>query len=444
MRCFRTILFACACLLPGCLDVPPPPGGQADVRVDTGTDAAADGDAGEQPDADSGDLGVDPRGADVDTGDARPPEDTGDVTPDMEADVDAGPDLGDTDADACQPDCFGKVCGGNGCGGLCGECDDGASCEDGICQIVARPWEEVLEERAGYGAEATGGAGASLCVVTSAEDNAAPGTLRHCAAQPGGRWVRFEVPGGTVIRPATPILVGADTTVDGRGSDVVISGRGLAVRNIGNVILLHLRVMDGDDVPENDGIQVQGSQNVWIHHCTVRGWTDGAVDVTRGARAVTLSWSHLARAAESGSLAGDPAEEFNDGAMRMTYHHNWFQSLVNGAPRVREAWVHVVNNLYTDWGGTAIVATHDARALVQANYFDPDSAGTVALDYQLSSHPNGKTRSEGNESSRSIVLRENGTVNDPPYVFNVEGAGSALAERIRDGAGRQAIPFPGL
>ena len=39
-----------------------------------------------------------------------------------------------TQSEPCTPDCVGKVCGGDGCGGSCGECDEGQSCKfDGTC-----------------------------------------------------------------------------------------------------------------------------------------------------------------------------------------------------------------------------------------------------------------------------------------------------------------------
>ncbi len=45
----------------------------------------------------------------------------------------------DTPVDVCAPDCDGKECGDDGCGGLCGACDDGNectvgdACEEGVC-----------------------------------------------------------------------------------------------------------------------------------------------------------------------------------------------------------------------------------------------------------------------------------------------------------------------
>ncbi len=36
----------------------------------------------------------------------------------------------------CAPDCGDRDCGDDGCGGSCGECPDGAPCEDGVCACV--------------------------------------------------------------------------------------------------------------------------------------------------------------------------------------------------------------------------------------------------------------------------------------------------------------------
>ena len=39
----------------------------------------------------------------------------------------------------CQPDCAGKNCGENGCGGTCGECVGGVDCVAGVCQTGCAP-----------------------------------------------------------------------------------------------------------------------------------------------------------------------------------------------------------------------------------------------------------------------------------------------------------------
>lgn len=45
-----------------------------------------------------------------------------------------------TDCDPnCSPSCEGKVCGTDGCGGSCGECGEGKTCNNGTCQISCVP-----------------------------------------------------------------------------------------------------------------------------------------------------------------------------------------------------------------------------------------------------------------------------------------------------------------
>ena len=56
----------------------------------------------------------------------------GDCCPDV---CDACPEL-DHCGGVCEPDCTGKVCGGDGCDGSCGECSDDKTCAMGSCVPV--------------------------------------------------------------------------------------------------------------------------------------------------------------------------------------------------------------------------------------------------------------------------------------------------------------------
>jgi len=56
-----------------------------------------------------------------------------------------GDEVCTSDNTCCEPDCSGKECGNDGCGGTCGTCDSGYSCDDGSC----------VEESLGSGSSAT-------------------------------------------------------------------------------------------------------------------------------------------------------------------------------------------------------------------------------------------------------------------------------------------------
>jgi len=49
------------------------------------------------------------------------------------------PDLGPVDEGPCVPDCQDKVCGPDGCGGICGYCEYGKVCKDGLCVDICIP-----------------------------------------------------------------------------------------------------------------------------------------------------------------------------------------------------------------------------------------------------------------------------------------------------------------
>ncbi len=79
---------------------------------------------------------------DADTLDIIEPEDVPIDVPEPEVDVELLPDIVDTGPDVCTPNCAGKTCGDDGCGGLCGYCDpDCEGCAGGVC--VGCPVEYV-------------------------------------------------------------------------------------------------------------------------------------------------------------------------------------------------------------------------------------------------------------------------------------------------------------
>jgi len=45
----------------------------------------------------------------------------------------------------CVPDCWNKECGDDGCSGDCGECDEGTTCNDGLCVASGSEGSDVLE-----------------------------------------------------------------------------------------------------------------------------------------------------------------------------------------------------------------------------------------------------------------------------------------------------------
>ena len=78
----------------------------------------------------------------------------------------------------CSPDCTGKVCGGDGCGGVCGACTGEDTCVDGQC---AAPCNTCPPEESWYQGEVVTDAvvGESLCTFDT--------TFIVCEAGPPGQ-----------------------------------------------------------------------------------------------------------------------------------------------------------------------------------------------------------------------------------------------------------------
>lgn len=101
-----------------------------DIKYETGTDEEAGGKphGGDDNDIFDGDQDVLEEGDDFVT------------PPDIPKDSDSGkPDPGPVDTGPCVPNCEGKVCGPDGCGGICGYCEYGKVCKDGQCIDICIP-----------------------------------------------------------------------------------------------------------------------------------------------------------------------------------------------------------------------------------------------------------------------------------------------------------------
>ena len=92
------------------------------VACDTGKDKAVDAVAADQ----FAEVIQDAAGGQ----DAAEPLDVQDAVADSAVPGDAVPEDGIEEPDACQPNCEGKECGDDGCGGSCGECGPGETCDD--------------------------------------------------------------------------------------------------------------------------------------------------------------------------------------------------------------------------------------------------------------------------------------------------------------------------
>jgi pectate lyase len=242
--------------------------------------------------------------------------------------------------------------------------------------------------------------------------------------------------GGLIVRLNGSIAisgmndVASDTTIVG-ASGARITGGGLDVSGQSNVIITNLTFDDWDD----DAVNVQqSSTNIWIHRNTFGVGNDGCVDVKRGSDFVTVAWNRF-DGHDKNMLLGhsDDNADQDEGHLRVTYHHNFFNGTNQRNPRVRFGeQVHVFNNYYKDVGSYGIATTEDAGVIVEANYFENVEEPTHIGE---GSSSDGRLVEFDNVLDNSGEILTNGSVNtDLPYGYSADDA-QQIPGIVEGGAG---------
>jgi len=196
----------------------------------------------------------------------------------------------------------------------------------------------------------TGGAGGDTVTVTSGDELWNLMLLRtdaaHCPEPPTLTvFVAGILSPGPVIGSTQMISVkdAYDISIIGVGNDATITNVGLNINRSKNVIVRNITFASCPD----DGIAVEANDDenlghhVWIDHCTFTdvpppgypaGSTpDGALDVTHTAAYVTISWCRFTQHDKT-CLMGHSDSQTSDVNLKVTYHHNYFDSTVSGIP----------------------------------------------------------------------------------------------------------------
>jgi pectate lyase len=276
---------------------------------------------------------------------------------------------------------------------------------------------------------------ATQCGGTSGGGNASPVTVTS-----GSQLIsEMQASGARVIRVSGSLSisgmqkVAANKTIIGVGSGAAITGGGLNVASVSNVIIRNINFRNFSD----DGINVQYSTRVWIDHNSFSNGNDGAVDIKRSSDCATVSWNRVFNHNKSFLLghSDDNASE-DSGRLRVTYHHNWFDGSEQRHPRVRFGNpVHVFNNYYNNVGGYGVASTEGAGVLVEGNYFentdDPYHLG------EASSGP-GTLVARNNHFVNSGSGQAGGSVRSLPYSVSVDPAAN-VKSIVTGGAGTGRI-----
>ena len=217
--------------------------------------------------------------------------------------------------------------------------------------------------------------------TTTGGGNAAPqlvtdiATLRTLA---GDGTPRVLLLSGTFVTGSTAVDVASNKTLRGANKDATIQG-GLRIADRSNVIIQNLNVQgSGQGGTPSDAVEVRGSHHIWFDHLTVWEGGDGNLDITRGCDYITVSWSkfYYTNASHTHRLCtlvggGSTHADTDWGKNNVTFHHNWYSSLVNSRmPRLLFGKGHFFNNYYNSPGNGYCIGTGSwASGLVENNYF---------------------------------------------------------------------------
>jgi pectate lyase len=295
----------------------------------------------------------------------------------------------------------------------------GATTASGTTDAPSEPAVAAAAAPIGFGAATTGGAGGGTVTVTNA-------SAFKTAVQSSTTQV-VRVNGTIALTEMTKVA--SNKTIVGVGTAGKITGSGLNVASVNNVIIQNLSFSGSDD----DAINVQYSTNVWIDHNDISDAYDGAVDIKRASTNITVSWNRTHDQDKNMLLGHSDGNSSEDtGKLKVTYDHNWFDGTNQRNPRVRFGNpVHVLNNYFSDIGSYGVASTENAGVLVEANYFE-NTDDTYHLGEGSSDE--GSLVARNNYLSNSTAGQTGGSVASIPYSYTAQSASTVKAS-VTAGAG---------
>ncbi|MDX3231221.1 polysaccharide lyase family 1 protein [Streptomyces sp. ME19-01-6] len=268
----------------------------------------------------------------------------------------------------------------------------------------------------------TGGVGGPVVTVSDAET-----FLDYC-----DRNEPYVIQVSGTIRISSKQGVRSNKTIVGLGKGAEITGGGLDMYRRQNVIIRNLRFTGADD----DAISIQqSSHHIWIDHCEFSTGADGLIDIVRGATYITVSWNHFHDHSKNMLLGHSDANGSQDtGALRVSFHHNFFDGTTQRNPRVRFGEpVHVYNNYFRNNTLYGVASTMDAGVLVEGNYFE-NVPHPIYSGYDESGP--GRVVERNNVYVNSGTPQTLGTVQEPStyYAYTLDNP-SSLPSTVPAGAG---------
>jgi pectate lyase len=206
------------------------------------------------------------------------------------------------------------------------------------------------------------------------------------------------------------VNIPSNTTIVGQpGTLAQIVGGNLNLSGVDNVIIRNIEFQDAYDYfpqwdPTDgssgnwnsmfDNITIKNSTHVWVDHSTFDDGShpdsmngtyygreyqhhDGTVDISNAADLITLSYNYFHDHDKTELIGSSDSATSDNGHLRVTLHHNYYQNVVQRAPRVRYGQVHIYNNYYEGSTNAANYAYsyswgigYSSKIYAENNYFN--------------------------------------------------------------------------
>ncbi len=281
----------------------------------------------------------------------------------------------------------------------------------------------------------TGGGDATPTTVTTLA------ALKAAAQDAAPRVILVSGKIDTTEGGGSPLEIKSNKTIRGANAQATIYG-GLTVKNVSNVIIQNLNIQGvWPNSGPDDTLSSRGSHHIWWDHLTVWDAGDGLLDITNASDYQTVSWSkfyytdasHGHRLASlNGSGGGDHPEDWDN--LKVTYHHNWWSTLVDQRmPRVMYGKGHVFNNFYDAPGNSYCVGVGSyGAALIEKNYFKKVNDPHIFM-YDVYCHITARDnvydgttgkKDTGMGGARKVTGQDFDVVpfTDPPYDYTMDDA----------------------
>jgi pectate lyase len=231
----------------------------------------------------------------------------------------------------------------------------------------------------------------------------------------------------------TEIKVTSNKSIIGVGSNSGLTGCGLGIKGISNVIVQNMKIAKVQAANGNgDSIHIEKSTHIWIDHNDLSSDTthgtdyyDGQIDITHAADYITVSYNYIHDHIKCSLVGHSDSNAAEDtGHLHVTYDHNYFKNCDQRTPSIRFGTLHAYNNYFVN-GSTGIHSRMGAQALVQNNVWVNVA---TPIETTKDSSVDGFVNQSGNIfGTGTNLITQTGSLTSVPYSYNLGSASTTAA-----------------